>query len=561
MANLVSTPWDQRNAKPGFGYAGGTQNILTAFNGLLHRGANVRYANSQILLQEQLQDLYRLKEALEKEEDAFFRLFGIDKVNKVESFLVLKEKIEAWNETGAWKLINDSSINNEFYRGLEVLRREAVFAEITPEDWDNILTESLDTEEVRILLQENPNFNIAEVLNQILNKKGKGRFSEGKNSTLLANFTIELDDKGAIKINSNKEKISPSLQLKVMKELKQYLQIQRDKKNIVPYKFEKMLNDLFATLKITETGRKYIKLALRDYQNVLSFYAFNSDINQIKGFLGEVYNNAFLYFMANGSKNNKEVIDKITPTGAKRDLRGSKPEIVIDTWLGGFGIQVKNYEKNKVLREGYKIFKHYQVGNFITEALELEPTWDSGRSSVADVLLNFFTAYDYNQDYGKQDPSVKYSEAYKYWLSDRRGIESKMSNGKNFTEIFTPYISKLLGVEKNILTEDGMFQGRQYHNTFFNISGNYVPSSVIVQAIIDIINEDNGRKLINALQVQFSAPKHKESGLEKWNPAVDNDLLSEIFRKRLEYANASGISYTITVDIQALLQNIYQQIF
>jgi hypothetical protein len=32
--------------------------------------------------------------------------------------------------------------------------------------------------------------------------------------------------------------------------------------------------------------------------------------------LGEVYNNAFLYFMADGSKNRKQAIETITPTGA-----------------------------------------------------------------------------------------------------------------------------------------------------------------------------------------------------------------------------------------------------
>jgi hypothetical protein len=44
--NLMATPWTERNAAPGFGYAGGTQDILTAYNGLNHRGANIRYADN-----------------------------------------------------------------------------------------------------------------------------------------------------------------------------------------------------------------------------------------------------------------------------------------------------------------------------------------------------------------------------------------------------------------------------------------------------------------------------------------------------------------------------------
>ena len=41
--NLVATPWRWRAADPGFGYAGGFQDILTAYNGLNHRGADKRY--------------------------------------------------------------------------------------------------------------------------------------------------------------------------------------------------------------------------------------------------------------------------------------------------------------------------------------------------------------------------------------------------------------------------------------------------------------------------------------------------------------------------------------
>jgi hypothetical protein len=48
--NLVKTPWKKRSALPGFGYAGGVQDILSAYNGLHHRKAEVRY-NNQVLMQ------------------------------------------------------------------------------------------------------------------------------------------------------------------------------------------------------------------------------------------------------------------------------------------------------------------------------------------------------------------------------------------------------------------------------------------------------------------------------------------------------------------------------
>jgi hypothetical protein len=49
---------------------------------------------------------------LEEQEDKFFELFNIKGKNRKESFQKLKDKIEAWNKTGAKALINDSSKNN-----------------------------------------------------------------------------------------------------------------------------------------------------------------------------------------------------------------------------------------------------------------------------------------------------------------------------------------------------------------------------------------------------------------------------------------------------------------
>jgi hypothetical protein len=83
-----------------------------------------------------------------------------------------------------------------------------------------------------------------------------------------------------------------------------------------------MFIELFETLSITPTGQRYIKMALRGYKNVLDDYALNSNPSQIKGFLGEVYNNAFLYFMADGNESGKAALDRITPTGAILNTKG-----------------------------------------------------------------------------------------------------------------------------------------------------------------------------------------------------------------------------------------------
>ena len=97
--NFVATPWEWRAAAPGFGYAGGFQDILTAYNGLNHRGADKRYHDNQALFDNQLSHLEELKGFLEQDEDNFFKMFGIYHKDKRECFQKLKTKVDTVEQT------------------------------------------------------------------------------------------------------------------------------------------------------------------------------------------------------------------------------------------------------------------------------------------------------------------------------------------------------------------------------------------------------------------------------------------------------------------------------
>jgi hypothetical protein len=53
------------------------------------------------------------------------------------------------------------------------------------------------------------------------------------------------------------------------------------------------------------------------------------------------------------------------------------------------------------MREGFTFHKSYDAYTFVTEVLQLNSRGESNYASVGDILLNFFTAFDYNQDYFK----------------------------------------------------------------------------------------------------------------------------------------------------------------
>ena len=557
MYNLMSTPWTERDAAPGFGYTGGFQDILTAYNGLNHRGANVRYHDNQNLLEEQIIHLTKLKQELETDEDKFFEMFGIKGKDKKESFRLLKNKVAAWNKTKANVLLNDRT-SAEFWDTLSILQKRAAYAETSEAEWTALLDATFDTankEDIKQMLDANPDLNIGHILNKIL-EKDKSKFSTSKKSSLVANITVSLDENGDIKIKTNRGNISTDMQLKLIRELKKYLQA-NEKKVRPNYDFKGMFEEIFTKVGITPTGQKYIKMALGDSREVLDKYAFSSNKSQIKGFMGEIYNNAFLFYMADGSKAQKDAIDRITPTGTMLNTEGK--EIVIDTWLKGFGIQVKNYEHNKVIREGYETHKSYDAGYFIREVLQLSSVGTSSTASVGDILLNFFTAYDYNQDYGKVDNSVTTTDGYKFWKQARERMDSKFKDMDALHNILLPYIDKILGIDKTFETKDGSFVLSEntpyFRNTFFNISGDYIPSSYLIQAIIDALEKKKKDSLAGLVQARFHV-SHSPSGKDMWHPGIDNSIVAQVFNQREDYADATRIGYSITLDINEIVNNL-----
>lgn len=561
--NLISVPWRYRAAKPGFGYAGGFQDILTAYNGLSHRGADKRYHDNQALLDNQIYRLEELKGLLEQDEDKFFKLFDIYHPDKKECFRMLKQKINEWDQTGAWVLINDASMGNKFYEALKIFEKHAIFAEITEELWDEMLTYAFieeGGETVKELLQSNQNLNIAQILNYLVAKdKSRKPFSTSSKSSLIDNLRVTLDEKGETQIVSEQGKISPALQRKVISQLEKHFKIEKPRGR--NYNFKQMFSELFDGLPIDETGQRFIMQTLGDYSRILQDYAFNSSSSQIKGFLGEIYNNAFLYFMADGSKNKMQAIKAITPTGAFTTVEKNQ-QLVIDTWLEEYGIQVKNYEIHKVLNQGFSFKKGYNADTFITEVLQLNSRGTDNYASVGDILLNFFTAFDYNRDYSHIDSKYGQTDAYKYWVAARARMNDKAKDAKAFTNIIMPYVDKVIGIDKRFSSNDSdiFTEPKEYRNTFFNISGNYIPSSVIVQAIIDAVNKKKDSLFSEMVQADFRVVSYTKSSEEKWNPAVTDKEVANVFANREKYAASSKIDYTVNLDVTQISRYILGEI-
>lgn len=57
---------------------------------------------------------------------------------------------------------------------------------------------------------------------------------------------------------------------------------------------------------------------------------------------------------------------------------------------------------------------------------------------------------------------------------------------------------------------------------------------------------------------EFRVKHQEDSGLQKWNPNVDNTILEALDRNK--YANTSHINYSITVNTQAIITDLEKYI-
>lgn len=213
----------------------------------------------------------------------------------------------------------------------------------------------------------------------------------------------------------------------------------------------------------------------------LNTYSGNYDLNKseasIKGFLGEVHTTVFLKYLFPNAE--------IRATGNLRTL-AKREEIPIDVVMNGVGFQIKNYS---ILR-GAARFTNSLVqkensgmgmSNFVTRRLRAE-------EDIAKILIDFFGAYQYNQPI-EGVASEGFKDTYNKFGSSINGVKS----------VFDNYIDNILKVSDVFGTGNDTVFGDEdlYFNTFFVIADKIVPSSAILQSIINLVSGYGDKQLID----------------------------------------------------------------
>lgn len=267
---------------------------------------------------------------------------------------------------------------------------------------------------------------------------------------------------------------------------------------------------------------------LEQYRLNIDKYDINSSPASVKGFLGEIRANAFLDYLCQCPGTSR-------PMGNIREIIKGRTagEIPIDALFKGYGFQIKNY---RILDGKVDFTTHnskMSMTNFIIERVRPE-------AGIAKLLLQFYGSWAFNQPIegvGGQE----YQPIYNRFES------------KNLDSFFEGHIDNILRLSDEFQADVEEFAKPQlYYNTFFLISDKFVPSSVLLSAIIDNLKSAENNKYIEG-RFDITPPT---GGTPVWTPE------SWSTTEPLENLAARvKIGYSINLQIEKILETARNDIF
>ena len=278
-----------------------------------------------------------------------------------------------------------------------------------------------------------------------------------------------------------------------------------------------------------KSGSPIHAMVKREFFRYANSYDVNRSESSILGFLGEVHLNVLLkrLFM------NKMTTQNV---GAIRDATRSQ-EIGIDTILNSFNFQVKNY-------------------SLINDVLSFEGTrrYDGSMNSLMErimgdwplhydqLIAELFGTVQFNQPYSPDTTSgQQYADTYSTLvkpLAEKEGVE-----------YFKYSIDRIMRIDQAFSSKDGSLFGNMdlYYNTFFFVNGKIIPSSVILDSIIDAQTKQiNNACYKFSMTVKFNDLPNYYTSIVEWrqnNDSNDNPNVPSLF-------GANGILQSIKVNIE-----------
>lgn len=469
-------------------------------------GLHTSWGTDDAYLTDLIHRLEKLHTILKAQEQEFYRMLAVNSIEE------LQHKLEVLNDSNFRGLLNYDT--KEFEQLMQIMTLD--LTQNLRIYFDNIADQK---DFVRILqynLQEgveNPTFRAIQRMThgQIINQ---GQFTE-----FLQNIEKSIDGQINITIDLSKRKNQVTFRT-----------TENFQNNELSNRWLKRLKDDFHVIienvggagsnRLRNWCKSHMPSELQPYFNdqfrhLTERYDLNiTNSNSIKGFLGELYANISLAYLLGKSAS-------VTATGKVRNkLMPNSPEVPIDALAYGkgtdisdpsqimklCGFQVKNYNiKDNILSLGGKnpnSSKDWmRMDNFLKIRLRAE-------EDVNNLLEQFFASYQYNQlvlDPGKVDTAAQYQHV----------VDRFTNSVDRLTSIFAGYIPNIVNIQAVIQSDKVFTTAQEYYNTFFIVRDKYIPSSAIIEVLIETLQhiEDLETRTTSILKIQYHNTKKGHYGI------------------------------------------------
>lgn len=437
-------------------------------------------------------ELKSLKQKLEEQEKRLYQELGVKNITqlneKVKNLKGLQSLGGSYLNKRLNSLIIDDNIDSANQLVLEllkskewedtvntILQNQNYSEELLPDIIEAFVKNFKNSKNITFNLpknyKDNKNFGIKKILQNITQENGKWIIKKANNQKISGHMKKKLQI--AVNVTSQSENAAQAtLSL-----------IDMNRQNYAGWKYswESIKND---TTLITEIRKSILDMCIElikegggTASEIYHFeQAFNkypspallqSTIAGVQGAIGEIQLGAIISFLTNGKNSNT------LQTGTFRNALANNQQISVDFLLSSFGFQVKNYNEYAYSIPRSIEIKHTKKLGTWCEELEL--------SNMLEEMLNtFYSIRWYN---------IKYNEDYEDTESRILAIEEGLN------KFYAQFPERILRLSEDIQVlnsaGDSILSGR-FYNTFYFVSGQeFIPSSRLIQNIIDFFNNMN----------------------------------------------------------------------
>ena len=424
--------------------------------------------------QERLSELHSLKNILIAQEKALYSILNIQNIqelqNRIASYkgLSMLNGAKLANHIASLKLVDDSAesltsivnriINsNSFRNSVQIdIQKAYIPTESDVKDIIDAINKQYNTKFVKSA--RGKFVGLQKLFKDVVIENGIAHVKNLKRSDFSASFLQHLEE---IFSSASSNDIGVKLTLteynqSIYKGWRMRTEKIKDKKEEeeIRKNFLKICLD-FINSEISATNEEKIAFQ-KSFELVPTSALLISSTSGLQGVIGEVVTGAYLYLLTNGKYN-------ITQT-ANMFRKNAKQLTSVDVILENFGFQVKNYNEF-----AYEIPSSIEISK--TNALE---TWEQKfeLNGALNAALDTF--------YGIKGFNIKATEKY--------SMEPRINSiAKNLSYFFLQYSDKILEMYdelkgQSFFTKETL-EGR-FYNDFLVMSGKFIPSSYILNTII-----------------------------------------------------------------------------